>query len=249
MRTVNAVDSWWSRRASSLLGLALLFLAAMTVWLAFGQEHSKSDSAKQSDKIASLEYTQDSLSKALDDQRQAAKDGGAKVVVPPSDKIVKDPNLVTIPGRQGDPGTPGDQGIPGSPGATGAAGSNGKDGTPGSPGASGPPGVPGTSATGAPGKDGQDGAPGAKGDQGDPGVKGDKGDTGNTGAQGEPGKSPTKLTITFLGIRYTCVPTSAGSTDYDCQPDTGVPAPGGSPSPATYLGGVAYVDNRRWLAT
>lgn len=240
MRSARAVNRWWSKSAPLLLGVVLLFLATMIVLLYIGQQRS-------TDKIASLEYTSDSLSKALDDQRQAAKDGGAEVVAPPSDKIRKNPDLVEgVTGHDGAKGDTGESGLPGEPGK------DGKNGTPGSPGPTGPVGPPGPSGLAGPpgvgvaGQNGTDGSAGAKGEKGDPGIQGPIGPKGETGAQGEPGKAPSKLTFTMLGVQYECTPID-GTTEYDCQPKATTPAPEptNSPSPATYVGGVSYYD-RRW---
>lgn len=138
------------------------------------------------------------------------------------------------PGSRGLPGQSvtgpqGPQGIAGSPGPSGAPGTNGSVGTPGEAGP--------TGAAGAPGTDGAQGPAGAAGPQGE---QGPKGDTGDTGPQGAAGPAPSSWTWTDpLGITYTCVPDSDGSTRYTCATGGGPAQP--TPGPTT----TAALDPRR----
>lgn len=221
MSAFKVVDRWWSRRAPLLIGGALIVLTTMTVMLYIGQLQSSSMNASQADQI-------NSLAKALDDQREAAAEGGAEVVVPPASKIKEDPAIIE--------GVKGDKGEPGEPGATGPSGSPGRSGSDGKAGPSGPPGEPGADgADGADGSDGSDGAPGEPGSDGQDGI-GQVGPTGPAGPQGPPGrdgvdgkdgqdgedgKSPASIRIPVGPVTYICTPSEPGSTDYTCTPEVG----------------------------
>lgn len=219
MSALKLVDKWWSKRAPVLLGGALLVLAVMSLMLYVGQLQSNDLDKDQADQIASL-------SKALDDQREAAKEGGAKVVVPPSKEIKEDPSIV-----QGVKGDKGDSGLPGVSGPSGPPGPVGSPGVPGTPGASGSPGAPGTDgangqdgANGEAGVTGQDGAlgpVGPTGPQGEPGPAGRDGVDGKDGTNGTDGSSPSSISIPIGAITYVCTPKESGSTEYTCAPELG----------------------------
>lgn len=228
MDTIKAVNRWWSRYASILLGAAFVFLVAMTILLYIGQKDYRHE-------IDQLEYTQGSLAQALDNQRQAAVDNGSTVVAPPSKEIKKDPSIVNVPGRQGDPGERGEQG---------ERGSQGVPGTPGSPGPVGPTGPAGpVGPTGPPGADGSNGADGVQGPQGETGPIGPTGPQGPAGRDGAngvdgkdgkdgvDGKSPTEIRIKIGLVTYVCTPNDSDSTVYTCEPEVG----DASPETAAYI--------------
>lgn len=236
MSAFKVVDRWWSRRAPVLLGIALLFLAVMAVVLYIGQLQDRITSERQSARIEALEYESDSLSKALDDQREAAREGGAEVVVPPSDEIKEDPDVIYIPGRQGEPGRDGEDGAPGELGPTGPPGESGE---PGEPGANGDQGE-----QGPPGPQGPQGPVGPTGPAGPTGHPGSDGVDGRDGTDGEDGKSPSEIRIPIGPVTYICKPAESGSAVYTCQPEVGngdaqasteerqpSPKPGQSPYP------------------
>lgn len=237
MSTLKVMNSWWSRRAPILLGIALGFLAIMTVVLYIGQLQSRADAARQSSQISSLQYQSDSLSKALDDQRKAAKDGGAEVVVPPSDTIKRNPEVITgVPGRTGPQGEQGTDGLPGKDGVNGAngqKGDKGDPGEPGAPGASGTPGVAGVSGIqGAQGVQGDVGPVGPTGPAGPQGSPGPSGRDGTDGKDGEDGTSPSQIRIPIGAITYVCRPEESNPQFYSCAPEVGA-----SKSKATWQSG------------
>lgn len=215
MSAFKVVDRWWSKRAPLLLGGALLVLATMTVMLYIGQLQSNSANKDQANQIASL-------AKALDDQREAAKEGGAEVVVPPSKEIKEDPSVVK--GVKGDTGDTGATGPEGQPGQTGPSGPPGPSGAPGKNGTNGEDGADGSDgANGADGSNGQDGVgvAGPPGPTGPPGPAGRDGVDGQDGQDGEDGKSPTSIRIPVGPVTYVCTPSGPGSTDYTCEPEVG----------------------------
>lgn len=112
---------------------------------------------------------------------------------------------------------------PGQRGATGAAGSTGAVGATGAPGVTGIPGPVGPQGpkgdAGGPGPAGTQGPTGAVGPSGKDGVTGSPGAQGPIGPGGPAGASPSSFTFTdTLGGQQKCVPVSAGSTEYKCQP-------------------------------
>lgn len=218
MSALKVVDRWWSKRAPIFLGGALLVLAIMTVMLYIGQLQSADANSRQTDQIASL-------AKALDDQREAAREGGAKVVAPPASEIKEDPNIVKgVKGNKGDTGASGSSGPSGPPGSSGQPGSSGTPGSEGTDGINGQNGANG--ANGADGADGTNGADGVgqvgpTGPPGPTGPAGTDGTDGKDGADGQDGKSPSSIRIPIGAITYVCTPTGSGSTDYTCAPELG----------------------------
>lgn len=221
MSAFKVVDRWWSRRAPIFLGGALLVLTILTVMLYVGQLQSTDANDKQGEQIASL-------AKALDDQREAAREGGAEVVAPPASKIKEDPSVVQgVKGDKGDAGSSGaagPSGPPGAPGPTGPVGPSGSPGPSGTAGKSGADGVNGQNgANGADGANGQDGVGqvGPSGPPGPTGPAGSNGTDGKDGADGQDGQSPTSIRIPIGPVTYVCTPTEPGSTDYTCSPEVG----------------------------
>ena len=145
-------------------------------------------------------------------------------------------------------GPPGSRGLPGQSvtgprGAVGEPGAVGPSGEPGPSGPSGAAGVPGpTGSPGAAGATGVQGPAGAAGPEGPQGPKGDAGDTGATGPQGPAGPAPSGWSWTDgLGVTYTCVPDSEGSTHYSCTAGGSAP----QPSPSAPTASAAALDPRR----
>ena len=94
MSVLSGVDRWCNRHAQVLLGVALFFLAILTLTLYADQIQTRMETQEQSSRIAALELQSDSLAKALDTQREASKDAGAEVVAPSSEIIKQNPEIV-----------------------------------------------------------------------------------------------------------------------------------------------------------
>lgn len=150
-------------------------------------------SAQQRDRVTLAQQASVRDQQIRDLAAQVRRLGGTPVVTPPP------------PGPAGSPGAAGQPGVPGAVGRSGTAGSPGPIGPSGG---RGPVGVPGQSVTGPPGPAGPAGKDGAD---------------GKDGKDGKDGSPPSSWTWTYLGVTYTCTPTSAGSSTYDCQPSGAQP--------------------------
>lgn len=215
--------------AGRLLGVVLFLAGCLYVAMTLLSLRATVDAQQAGQKADGTAITQ--LATALKTTQDQLTQHGITPKAPPPATIVQG-----IPGAQGAPGVgiqgpPGRDGvspdptqiaalaasmvhpIPGPSGPPGVAGVAGKDST-----VPGPQGVPGKDST-VPGPQGVQGQPGQ--DSTVPGPKGDKGDTG---------PAPSGWTFTFMGVTYSCAPSSPGSTQYSCQPQPASPSPSPAPS-------------------
>lgn len=226
--TIEFKKSRWERirgawdRSFFFIGVILIVLTiAGVVWMYGNQVRSDDDSkvyrAETDKKISAL-------TTALTRQQSEAANGGTRVVTPPPQQILANPQI-----------------IQGATGATGAAGGKGDKGDKGAPGKS-PDCLLETTMC--------RGEKGDKGDKGDIGDKGDKGDKGEKGDAGSAGRGVSSVQVIkqedstcHLIISYT------DGTTQDAGP-VGCPAPTQEPTPnptesSVTIALLAHLYNRR----
>jgi len=197
----RAEERRW-RRGEVLAAVLALVLGAAVAWMVLSVQH-----------LATELRTANDARDALATQVQRL---GAKPIAGPAGSR-GDVGGLGPRGPKGSEGERGEGGPSGEPGDDGKAGRAGDEGDPGKGGDSGPPGSPGNS-----GNDGANGSDGQPGPQGAPGPEGPRGEQGPAGEQGPQGPAPSSWTFTYLGVTYTCTPSSSGSTSYSCTPSGGV---------------------------